>query len=229
MTKRSLHALLVRGGWSGHEPVVTSDIVAALLRGAGVEVTIADSLAVYADLSVMDGLDLVVQCWTMGELTSDELAGLCGAVRSGTGLSGWHGGLCDAFRSAPEYQFMTGAQWVAHPGGKVDYQVDVVPGRRESPIVEGLADFTVHTEQYYLHVDPSNDVLATTTFRSNDEAPWIDGCVMPVVWTRSYGKGRVFCSALGHDAGDFAVPQVGELVLRGSLWAARDGATAGQS
>lgn len=227
MGTATARALLVRGGWTGHEPVETSDAILAALRSDGVECTVADSLAVYADRSTMHGLDLVVQCWTMGEIAPEELEGLLAAVRSGVGFAGWHGGLCDAFRSAPAYQFMTGAQWVAHPGGKVDYEVNVVPARRDDPIVAGIDDFSVHTEQYYLHVDPSNDVLATTTFGASDEAPWIAGCVMPVVWTRTYGDGRVFCSALGHDAHDFATWQVGELVRRGCAWAARSRGSGG--
>ena len=196
-------------------------MVAGLLEEDGCEVVRSDSLASYADRALMDRVDLVVQCWTMGSIGADELAGLLGAVRSGTGLCGWHGGLCDAFREEPPYQFMTGGQWVAHPGGQIDYGVHLVEERADDPIVAGLADFTIHSEQYYLHVDPSNEVLATTTFGPNEEAPWIAGCVMPVVWKRTFGEGRVFYSSLGHDLDDLAVPEVRELLVRGSRWAAR--------
>ena len=142
-------------------------------------------------------------------------------MRAGTGLCGWHGGLCDAFRNETAYQFMTGGQWVAHPDGKVDFDVRFVPDKLADPIVSGLPDFRIRTEQYYLHVDPANEVLATTTFGPNEEAPWVAGCVMPVAWKRSYGKGRIFYLSVGHDVDDFAVPQVRELLVRGALWAAR--------
>ena len=213
--------LLVRGGWTGHEPQETSAIVARRLKQVGFDVDMADSLAVYRDAARMERIDLIVQCWTMGEISNEEIAGLLGAIRSGTGLSGWHGGLCDSFRASTAYQFAIGGQWVAHPGGKIDYRVDVVPSQTSDPIVRGMDHFTVHSEQYYLHVDPANEVLATTTFRRCDEAPWIDGCVMPVAWKRSYGAGRVFYSSIGHDTQDFDVPEVLELIVRGSSWASR--------
>ncbi|HNT36413.1 MAG TPA: ThuA domain-containing protein, partial [bacterium] len=51
--------------------------------------------------------------------------------------------------------------------------------------------------------------------------PWIDGCVMPTVWKRKWGQGRVFYTALGHVAKDFEVPQLKEIVKRGMIWASR--------
>lgn len=221
MADGGTRVLVLRGGWEGHEPVKTSDKVIAYLDGSGFDVTISDSLSSYADQTLMESIDLVVQTWTMGEIAGSELDGLCRAIRSGTGLAGWHGGLCDAFRAATAYQFMTGGQWVAHPGGKIDYDVHILPEHAEHPVLAGIKDFSMHSEQYYLHVDPSNLVLATTTFAAGEEAPWIEGCVMPVVWTRSYGEGRVFYSSLGHDAADFDVPEVVEIAARGCRWAAR--------
>ena len=140
------------------------------------------------------------------------------AVQSGVGLGGYHGGMCDAFREATEYQFMCGGQWVAHPGNIIDYTVNIT--RPDDPVMAGIADFPYRSEQYYMHVDPSNEVLATTTF-TGKYASWIDGVVMPVVWKRHYGKGRVFYSSLGHVASEFEVPQMKTIVKRGLLWAAR--------
>jgi type 1 glutamine amidotransferase len=213
--------LVVRGGWQGHHPHETTERVIPALRAEGFEVRTSESLSSYADAGLMGAVDLVVQCWTMGEIGREELAGLLAAVASGTGLCGWHGGLCDSFRQATDYQFATGGQWVAHPGGKIGYDVHFLPERSDDPLVSGLEDFTIHSEQYYLHVDPTNEVFATTTFAGREEAPWIAGCVMPVVWTRRYGAGRVFYSSLGHDPADFDVPQVRELVVRGARWASR--------
>jgi uncharacterized protein len=118
---------------------------------------------------------------------------------------------------------MTGGQWVAHPGGKVDYEVNFIKRPGLDPVTVGLEDFSIHSEQYYMHVDPSNDVLATTTFPGTEDAPWTKGCIMPVAWKRAYGQGRVFYTALGHDVLDFDVPQVLDLVVRGSVWASRRG------
>ena len=138
---------------------------------------------------------------------------------AGVGLAGWHGGMCDSFRNDTEYQFMTGGQWVAHPGGCVPYTVNVM--NRKYPITRGLKDFKMNSEQYYMHTDPGNEVLATTTFNGRHGTPWIRGTVMPVVWKRMWGKGRVFYTSLCHVAKDFAVPEALEIVKRGILWAAR--------
>ncbi|MGH8759949.1 MAG: ThuA domain-containing protein, partial [Burkholderiales bacterium] len=140
------------------------------------------------------------------------------AVRCGVGLAGFHGGMCDAFREAVDYQFMCGGQWVAHPGNIIDYRVNIL--RRDDPVMQGIEDFDYRSEQYYMHVDPSNQVLATTTF-SGEHADWIDGVVMPVVWKRRYGEGRVFYSSLGHVAAEFEVPQMRAILRRGMVWAAR--------
>jgi hypothetical protein len=154
----------------------------------------------------------------MGTITPEQEAGLLDAVRSGVGIAGWHGGMGDSFRNNTEYQFMVGGQWVAHPGNIIDYEVNII--KPEDPIVAGLSDFKMHSEQYYMHVDPSNEVLATTTF-SGEYCEWIAGTVMPVVWKRRYGKGRVFYSSLGHVAKDFEVPEALEIMKRGMLWASR--------
>jgi type 1 glutamine amidotransferase len=211
-------ALIVAGGWEGHEPEQTAAIFANVLDADGYDVTVSDTLDVYLDASTMNSVDLIVPVWTMGTMVAEQEQGLLRAVASGVGLAGWHGGMADAFRNNPDYQFMVGGQWVAHPGNVIDYTVNIVNG--DDPITAGLADFQMHSEQYYLHVDPSNDVLATTTF-SGEHAPWIADCVMPVVWKRRWDKGRVFYCSLGHKAVDFNVPEAKELLRRGMRWATR--------
>jgi type 1 glutamine amidotransferase len=167
----------------------------------------------------MKALDLVVQIFTMSAIKPEQEKGLLEAVKGGVGLAGWHGGLADAFRSNTEYQFMVGGQWVAHPGGVIPYEVNIVNAK--DPITAGLArTFKMNSEQYYMHVDPINEVLATTTF-TGQHAPWINGVCMPVVWKKMYGNGRVFYTSLGHVAKDFDVPEAREIVKRGMLWAAR--------
>ena len=209
---------MFRGGWDGHDPVPTSDMVAESLRKHGIEVDIFDSQECLLDPELSKKYQLIVPVWTMGQIGGDEHNALLKAVREdGVAVAGWHGGACDAFRQNTEYQFMFGGQWVAHPGGIIDYNVHIV--QVDHPIVCGIADFPMHSEQYYMHVDPSNNVLATTTF-NGEHAPWINGTVMPVVWTRYYGKGRVFYTSLGHCIADFHNhPQVLEIITRGFLWA----------
>jgi type 1 glutamine amidotransferase len=211
-------ALFVWGGWDGHEPKQTTEIMASVLQAEGFDVEISDTLDAFLDEDKMMSLSLVVPCWTMGSITGEQERGLLKAVKSGVGFAGWHGGAGDSFRNNTEYQFMVGGQWVAHPGGIVEYEVNIID--HDDPITKGISDFKMVSEQYYMHVDPSNKVLATTTF-SGVDAPWIKGCVMPVVWKRMYGEGRVFYSSLGHVAKDFDVPECKEIMRRGMLWAAR--------
>lgn len=210
-------ALMTWGGWEGHEPEKCTHIFAPLLEAAGFEVTITDTLDVYLDAEFLSGLDVIVPCWTMSQISKEQEAGLLTAVKNGVNLAGWHGGLADSFRQNTDYQWMVGGQWVAHPGNIIDYAVNIID--HEDPITQGLSDFRMHSEQYYLHVDPSNEVLATTTFQT-EIAPWVNGCVMPVVWKRRWGYGRVFYSSLGHVAADFEVPEAKEIQRRGILWAA---------
>ncbi|MBM3264211.1 MAG: ThuA domain-containing protein [candidate division Zixibacteria bacterium] len=211
-------ALFVWGGWAGHEPKQTQDIFVPLLEKEGYEITQCDTLDAYLDKDRMTEYDLIVQTVTMGTITGEQEKGLLDAVASGVGFGGWHGGQADSFRNNTSYHFMVGGQWVAHPGGIIDYTVHIV--NRDDPVTSGLKDFRMNSEQYYMHVDPSNEVLVTTTF-TGEHAPWIEGCVMPVVWRRRWGNGKVFHCTLGHRASDFDVPEARELVRRGLLWASR--------
>jgi type 1 glutamine amidotransferase len=211
-------ALFVYGGWEGHEPEKCAAIFKPFLQAKGYEVEVSSTLDTYLDEDKMSALDLIVQVWSMGEITGEQERGLLEAIKSGVGLAGWHGGLADSFRDNPNFQFMVGGQFVAHPGGIVEYEVNIAD--REDPITAGLKDFRVCSEQYYLHVDPHNEVLATTTF-TGEHAPWIEGAVMPVVWKKRWGMGRVFYCSIGHAAQDFEVPETRKIVERGMLWASR--------
>jgi type 1 glutamine amidotransferase len=210
-------ALIVWGGWSGHEPEQGAAIVRQMLEEEGFTGRVENTTAAFADPAIA-GMSLIVPIYTMSKIEKAEVANLTRAVEGGVGLGGYHGGMGDAFRDSTDYQFMTGGQWVAHPGNIIDYTVNIV--KRDDPIMAGIDDFPYHSEQYYMHVDPANEVLATTTF-TGDHASWIDGVVMPVVWKRRHGRGRVFYSSLGHVAREFEVPQMRTILKRGLLWAAR--------
>jgi type 1 glutamine amidotransferase len=210
-------ALIVWGGWSGHEPEKGAHIVAAMLEENDFKVYIESTTEAFADPAIAD-MSLIVPIVTMSKIEKEEIENLAAAVENGVGLAGYHGGMGDAFRDSVLYQFMCGGQWVAHPGNIIDYRVDIT--LPDDPIMEGLSSFPYRSEQYYMHVDPSNEVLATTKF-SGEHAAWIDGVVMPVVWKRRHGKGRVFYSSLGHVTSEFAVPEMKTILKRGLLWAAR--------
>jgi len=211
-------ALVVWGGWDGHEPKQCADLFAPVLKDLGFDVEVSTTMDIYADEKKINAFELVVPIWTMGTITPQQEMGLLKAVLGGVGIAGWHGGMGDSFRNNTNYQWMVGGQWVAHPDGIVEYEVNIV--NHKDPITKGIKDFKITSEQYYMHVDPSNEVLATTTFQSKN-FPWVDGCIMPVVWKRMWGKGRVFYSSLGHVAKDFEIPEVLEIQERGMLWASR--------
>jgi len=211
-------ALITWGGWDGHEPDKVADIFDEILKDGGHDTTVTDNLDCFDDPDLGD-YDLIVPVWTMSQLSRETGAKVAEVVAQGTGIAGCHGGMCDAFRDNVLWQFMTGANWVAHPGGDgIDYRVKITS---DDPLVAGIGDFDVSSEQYYLHVDPANNVLATTT---TDVVTWYhspNGPVeMPVVWTRQWGLGRVYYNALGHKADVIESGPAYELMRRGLLWAA---------
>lgn len=206
------------GGWDGHQPKQCTDFFKAALEAEGCKTDIVYSLEPLADAELMRQYDLIVPAWTMGKISAEQISGLESAVASGTGLAGWHGGMGDAFRECERFQMMTGGQFTGHPGGIIDYKVNIV--RPDDPVVAGIQDFDVTSEQYYMHVDPSNEVLATTTFSgAHGETA---GVVMPVVWKRRFGNGKVFYCSLGHTADEFTrFPEPALIIRRGMLWAMR--------
>lgn len=213
-------ALITWGGWEGHEPDKVADILARICEEDGLEPTVTDSLDVFDETQALRDFDLILPVWTMSELGKDAATNVSEAVARGTGLAGCHGGMCDAFRSNVLWQFMTGANWVAHPGGDgVKYGVSIVS---DDPLVAGIEDFEVETEQYYLHVDPANRVLATTRFPTVEWYHSPNGPVdVPVAWTRLWGEGRVYYNALGHKANVIESGPAHEMLRRGVLWAAK--------
>lgn len=211
-------ALIVYGGWDGHEPEECAAIYRRWLHEDGYSVRTATETSAFADPSI-HGLSLIIPIFTMSKIAKEEVENLVKAVEGGVGLAGHHGGMSDAFRDSVDYQFMVGGQWVAHPGNIIDYTVDVADPL--DPVMAGIKSFAYRSEQYYMHVDPSNHVLATTTF-TGEHASWINGVKMPVAWKRQHGKGRVFHSTLGHQAKEFEVLEMATIMRRGMNWAARD-------
>ena len=210
-------ALIVYGGWKGHDPDGVAQVFSEILKEENFDVTMSETLDSFAeDLSVYD---LIVPIWTMGELSRDKEKNVCAAVASGVGIAGCHGGMCDAFRNSTDWQFMTGSQWVAHPGNSgVTYEVKV----KNSELTAGIGNFTVTSEQYYIHVDPAVKVFATTEFPTAEGNHTPNGKVeLPVVYTKLWGKGRVFYNSLGHSREIFAIPEARELMRRGFLYASR--------
>ncbi|GMA64988.1 ThuA domain-containing protein [Alicyclobacillus fastidiosus] len=205
-------ALVVYGGWEGHYPKDIAEMFAGLLEQSDVRVTLSDTLDAFSSVDDLRQYQLIVPHWTQGDITSEQFAALRQAVHDGVGLAGIHGGMGDAFRNVPEYQYMVGGQWVAHPGNDgVTYGVNIVD--KEHVITAGISDFTVTSEQYYMHIDPAIHTLATTNFGE---------VAMPVAWTKTYGAGKVFYHSLGHKPDIVAMPEVTRLTIQGMLWAAAD-------
>ena len=227
-------ALIVRAGWHGHQPVETTNLFVPFLQEHGFDVRIEESSAVYADASVMDDIDLIVQANTMNTIEQDELTGLVSAVAGGAGLAGWHGGIADSYRDSPAYLHMIGGQFVHHPavspelrrGEQADnylpHTISIVPDRRSHSIVESIDDFDLVTEQYWVLTDALSDVLATTTLAARDFDYWNQPVTCPAVWTRQWGTGRVFVSTPGHRLEVVMDPNVRTIIERGLLWASRD-------
>ena len=210
-------ALIVWGGWNGHDPEECAAIYRRWLHEDGFTVRVENNPEVFLEPEIKD-LSLIVPCTTMDKISREAANNLAAAIESGVGMGGHHGTMGDSFHDSPVYQFITGGQWVAHPGNIIDYTVEVT--KPDDPIMAGIKSFPYTSEQYYMHVDPANEVLATTTF-TGAHASWINGVVMPVVWKKMYGQGRVFYSSLGHRASEFENPNMATILRRGVNWAAR--------
>tara|TARA_B100001250_G_scaffold122420_1_gene103961 strand:- start:735 stop:1571 length:837 start_codon:yes stop_codon:yes gene_type:complete len=224
-TLKGKNIIYVYGGWEGHKPTESVDFMVPKLRAEGANVKVFDTLSVYTDEKIMAETDLIIQIWTMGKITKEQFEGLEKAIMNGTGFSGWHGGLGDAYRDNLRYQFIVGGQFIFHPGGKIDHSIKIID--KTDPITRGLNDFDLKkTEQYYMLIDPNIKVLAISEFiREKYEKPGVEenkltGSTMPVVWKKNYGKGRIFYSSIGHNLTDFDVPEVITMQMRGFSWAA---------
>ncbi|MFD7307291.1 ThuA domain-containing protein [Promicromonospora sp. NPDC059942] len=233
-TSSTKRALVVRGGWTGHQPVETTDSFLPFLAEHGYEVRVEDSTAVYADADYLAGVDVIVQTVTMSTIENAELSGLIAAVAAGTGLAGWHGGIADSYRNSSDYLQLIGGQFATHPpkapraelaGEAADnflrHTIDIVPERADHPIVAGISDFELTTEQYWVLSDEYNDVLATTTLAARDFDPWHRPVTCPAIWTRQWGAGRIFVSTPGHELSVVDDPNVRTVIERGILWASR--------
>lgn len=210
--------LIVSGGYAPHRPIDAGTRVQKLLEAEGFAVVHSDRLSAY-DEEDLDAFDLIVPNWTVGDMSVETSKRLWDAVaKSGVGLAGFHGGMADGFRNNDRFRFIVGGSYVAEPGAITDYTVEIV--RKDDPITCGIENFSYRSEQYYLQVDPAVDVLAVTRF-DNRFYQWIDGVVMPTVWKKRFGAGRVFFSALGHVPEELDVLPARSILLRGLLWAAR--------
>jgi|TARA_B110000914_G_scaffold82907_1_gene72994 type 1 glutamine amidotransferase len=202
-----------------HKPKIFVEKVAKWLESQKANIVISDDLNTYSNKELMSSIDLVIQTVTMGSLTSSQEKGLTNAIKSGTGIAGSHGGLGDSFRNNTLYQFMIGGQFVSHPGGNVNYTVEFTKPRNS--LTKNIPNFKIKSEQYYMHIDPSINILASTKF-SGQQYPWIKNNEMPVCWTKVFGEGKVFYLSVGHSPDNFDIPEVWELLTRGFKWASKN-------
>ena len=211
------NVLVIWGGWEGHKPNLFASHVEKWLISENANYQINNSLNAYNNFEELIKYDLIIQSVTLGQISENQEANLVKAVRSGVGIAGAHGGLADSFRNNTNYQFMIGGQFVKHPGGKVKFKINML----DDELTEGLDDFEIFTEQYYLHYDPNIEIIANTKF-NGETFPWIEDVVMPVSWKKTYGKGKVFYLSIGHDPNEFMMHEDGwKLLTRGFVWASR--------
>lgn len=226
-------ALVVRGGWDGHQPVEATELFLPFLRENGYDVRVEESTAVYADETFMTTVDLIVQSNTMTSIQWEEFLGLRAAVERGTGLAGWHGGIADSYRDNSDYLQLIGGQFASHPGKHPDertgeqsdnyvpHTIEMTALAVDHPITQGISDFELVTEQYWVLHDDYNDVLATTTQAVRPWDPWKRPITSPAIWTRLWGEGRVFVSTPGHRVEILQDENVRTIIERGMLWASR--------
>ena len=215
MLEQKKRVLVLHGGWEGHQPEQIANFAIDNLCSEFKVVRSADLGMLRSD--ILSGFDLLLPIWTFGELSNVQETDLLNAVADGLGVVAWHGNT-SAFLNSRPHKFLLGGQFVAHPGGdNITYTVRFLDN---DPLVRGLEDITVTSEQYYLLVDPAVKVLAVTSIKG-DTMTWLSGVEMPQVWKRPWGKGRVFYSALGHTAEVLSHPSMVTLLRRAMHESAR--------
>ncbi len=210
-------AIIVWGGWKGHEPEQCAGIVAGLLAADGFQTEVTNDLGIFGSPRLAQA-DLLVPVITGESLENAHADALLEAVRGGLGLGGHHGSLATSFKESAPFRYVSGVTWVAHPGNITNFRVAVT--RPQDPVMQGIPDFDYRSEQYYLHYDPSIEILASTTF-TGEHDPATNNVTMPVVFKRRFGAGRVFYTALGHIAAEFEHAQMRLILRRGLNWVAR--------
>jgi type 1 glutamine amidotransferase len=233
--------IFVYGG-SIHSPKESADFFVPILEAEGAKVCVFDNFSVYEDQNLMSETDLIIQAFTdfftpvENRMNDKQFRGLQIAILNGTGFSGWHGGIGASNTVNQRYQFMVGGQFVSHPGGMTDYEVKIIDSI--DAITQNIKDFTVkNTEQYYMLIDPNIKVLAVSEFKNEtyqksdklklEQINYLDidvendikGSIMPVVWKKYYGNGRIFYSSIGHNLSDFDTSEVMNIQMRGFRWA----------
>jgi type 1 glutamine amidotransferase len=215
---RRRRALVVWGGMELHTPERGAQVVRTLLEAENFAVDVTSDYERLGADNIAD-YDLVVPVITAGQTQPDTMSRFISAIReAGTGLAGYHMGLATSFRDSVPFRYAASCYWVAHPGNIITYRVDIA--QPSHPIMQGISSFEHTSEQYYLNYDPAVDILATTTF-SGEHAAWRRHVVMPVVFTTTHGRGRVFYSSLGHTADELEIPQIRTILSRGLVCAAR--------
>ena len=227
------NALVVRGGWDGHQPVETTNVFIPFLEANGFNVRIEESPAIYADAEYMATVDLIQQTNTMNVITREEFDGLQKAVIAGAGFAGWHGGIADSYRNNSDYLQMVGGQFASHPGkapaerkgeqpdNYMPHTINMTELGKVHPITSGISDFDLVTEQYWVLHDDYNDVLATTTQKVRPWDAWNREITSPAIWTRNWGKGKIFVITCGHNLEIVTEKNVRTIIERGLLWASR--------
>lgn len=218
-----MKALIVYGGWAGHEPELVAKTFEKALKARGLDVRMSDTLEAFEDAAALKALDVIVPNWTMGDISREQWKAVDEAVRSGVGIAGCHGGMGDSMRGCLGWQWMTGGQFVAHP---LTGEYEVRLTEMTNPITACCpAAFPYESEQYYMLIDPGINVLAVSTHDCDGHKTDV-----PAIWTKTWGKGRVFYSGLGHNAREFVdYPHVLEMTINGIVWAGEGKAACGRT
>lgn len=126
-------------------------------------------------------------------------------VDNGGGVLALHSAAA-SFMEVPRYFDILGGRF-SHHGPIEEFQVQ--PNGAADAIFNDIPSFTVYDELYRHEFDPNNYIHFTTPVEGMDE---------PVVWTRSYGKGKVCYFALGHTESTWEQPPVQSIIERSLKW-----------
>jgi uncharacterized protein len=203
---------------------LSKTILTRLGRNSGVfEVTATEDTSEFST----DNLEryAALMFYTSGELpmSGAHKTALLNFVRSGRGFLGVHSAT-DTFYTWPDYLELVGGYFNGHPWHQAVTIEVVDPGdpllaflgnslQIEDEIYQ-ISDFDYRGSHLLLRLDQSSVDLHKAGVHQRFYG-W------PLAWTRSYGQGRVFYTALGHEASVWQDARYQRILTNAILWSIR--------
>ncbi|RUL87244.1 ThuA domain-containing protein [Tautonia sociabilis] len=225
-----IRCLIITGDHRGHDWKETTRILEAFLEEGGrIVVDVTATPAKDLNPENLARYDVLLLNYRQGNeppsgtvWTEENKRALLDAVEGGTGLVVYHfASSAFADPNWEEYERMIGGGWRTQGFHGPKHNFTVKKALVEHPISAGLPEQFAHeVDELYQNSKMVEGNVVLATAYSDPNLPRGTGKDEPVIWVNSYGSGRVYNNALGHDATAISDPLFQEWMRRGVEWAA---------